>query len=182
MQCNICLDGAILVVPSMRSDLRGPILVVQSMQCNLCGAIYSSGDGRRRRASTGGHKRRRESWAGSLQGPCPPGRPRVSGAIFRLPGPRRAAPSARRGRGPLRAQAAVGEQPCGPQCLTSTPVPYQCLTSALPVPYPVPYLANPMNLHAGRFRDTKVLLLRQGRRVDLEDRTRPACKFIGFAR
>ena len=182
MQCNICLDGAILVVPSMRSDLRGPILVVQSMQCTLCGAIYSSGDGRRRRASTGGHKRRRESWAGSLQGPCPPGRPRVSGAIFRLPGPRRAAPSARRGRGPLRAQAAVGEQPCGPQCLTSTPVPYQCLTSALPVPYPVPYLANPMNLQTGRFRSSKSTLRPCRRRRTFVSRKRPACKFVGFAR
>ena len=42
-----------------------------------------------------------------------------------------------------------------PSALPLTPVPYQCLTSALPVPYPVPYLADPMNLHAGRFRYTK---------------------------
>jgi len=42
-----------------------------------------------------------------------------------------------------------------PSALPLTPVLYQCLTSALPVPYPVPYLANPMNLHAGRFRYTK---------------------------
>ena len=66
-----------------------------------------------------------------------------------------------------------------------SPVPYlspQCLTSALPVPYPVPYLANPMILLAGRPRYTKVLLLRLGRRIDLEHRMRPACKFIGFAR
>ena len=48
--------------------------------------------------------------------------------------------AARRGLGPPRARAAGGDQPCGPQCLTShpsaLPVPYQCLTSALPSALP----------------------------------------------
>ena len=77
-------------------------------------------------------------------------------------------------------RAAVG--PAVPSALPLTPVPYQCLTSALPVPYPVPYLANPMNLHAGRIRCSKSLLRPSRRRRTFVYRKRPACKFIGFGR
>ena len=62
---------------------------------------------------------------------------------------------------------------------SALPVPYQCLTSALPSALPrEPYEFTRRALPIHK----RVLLLRQGRRVDLEDRTRPACKFIRFAR
>ena len=44
------------------------------------------------------------------------------------------------------------------QCLTSSPVPYQCLTSDLPMPYPVPYLAHLINKHTRHMRS--ILFLR----------------------
>ena len=62
---------------------------------------------------------------------------------------------------------------------SALPMPYQCLTSALPsalLREPYEFTRRALPIHK------RVLLLRQGRRVDLEDRTRPACKFIGFAR
>ena len=68
-----------------------------------------------------------------------------------------------------------------PAVLSALPPP-QCLTSALPVPYPVPYLANPMNLHTGRVRSFKPTLRPCRRRTTFVSRKRPACKFIGFAR
>ena len=73
-------------------------------------------------------------------------------ASQRAPGPPRA-PVARRGLWPPRARAAGCELPCGPQCLTvhpsALPVPYQCLTSALPSalprePYEFTRRAHPM--------------------------------------
>ena len=93
-----------------------------------------------------------------------------------LPGPPRACASlsGQLGPGP---RAAVG--PAVPSALPLTPVPYQCLTSALPSALPrEPYEFTRRALPIHK----RVLLLRQGRRVDLEDRMRPACKVVGFAR
>ena len=100
-----------------------------------------------------------------------------------LPKPPRTALSARSGHGPLQARAAVGEQSCGPQCLTSIPsalpVPYQCLTSALPSalprePYEFTRWARPI------FQINSPALPEEEN--SFVYRKRPACKFIGSAR
>ena len=106
---------------------------------------------------------------------------RVSPGCPGRPGHPQAPPSLR---GPPRARATAGPGR-GRRSALRPPVPYlspQCLTSALPVPYPVPYLANPMNLHAGRIRCSKSILRPSRRRRTFVYRGRPASKIIGFAR
>ena len=100
------------------------------------------------------------------------GRPSIAPASPGRPGLARVSPCSS---GPGRGRRSAPRSPV--PCLSP-----QCLTSALPVPYPVPYLASPMNLHAGRIRCSKSILRPSWRRRTFVYRGRPASKIIGFAR
>ena len=63
-----------------------------------------------------------------------------------------------------------------------TYLPSQCLTSDLPVTYPVTYLAHPINSHTGRLRYSQISNISPWRIRNYIGRLGPVCEFIGWAR